>query len=136
MRRILIGFAAVIGLIVAGLGAILVFPQITEQLIALTCSMTAPSENCQRRMVAMGHVWSRKGNLARAADWYARAANGGNVAGMFHLAWVYEESGARHLAEVVRDIHASNQNDWPVDFGNPAARLLDPDYQRAADLYR
>jgi hypothetical protein len=136
MRRILIGFAAVVGLIIAGLGAMMVFPQITEQLIALTCSMTAPSESCQRRMVAMGHTWSLKGNLTRAAIWYARAANGGNAAGMFHLAWLYEKSGARHLAEVVRDIQASNQNDGPVDFGDPAARPLEPDYQHAAGLYR
>lgn len=136
MRRILIGLAAVIGLIVAGFGAMMVFPQITEQLIALTCSMTAPNESCQRRMVAMGHTWSRKGNLTRAAMWYARAANGGNAAGMFHLAWLYEKSGARHLAQVARDIQASNQNGGPVDFGDPAARLLEPDYQHAADLYR
>jgi hypothetical protein len=56
MRRILIGLLTLIGLTVGVLGASMVFPQISEMLISLTCSIDAPSDNCQRRMLAMGHV--------------------------------------------------------------------------------
>ncbi len=134
MRRILIGLCAIIGLAIAAFGATMVFPQISEKLIALTCSMDAPSENCQRRMVGMGHVWSRKADFDRAAVWYAHAANGGSAAGMFHRAWLYEESGERHIMQTVRSFQAAIGDGQPVSY--LSSRPPNPDFQRAADLYR
>jgi hypothetical protein len=52
MRRFLIIAGVLVGLVVAGGGAMLVCPQISELVIKLTCSMTDPSATCQERMLA------------------------------------------------------------------------------------
>jgi len=84
--------------LIAVLAAFLFIPQISELGIVLTCSRTAPSASCVTRMRAMGHVWSRRDNLDRAAGWYERAARDGqDEASMFHLAWTYEQSGIRNI---------------------------------------
>ncbi len=102
VRRILLIAGILFGLVVVFFGAEFLFPQIVEAELKLTCPMTAPSANCQVRMVSMGHVWALRGNLARAAVWYSRAAEAGNPAAMFHLAWAHEQRGYHGFKATLR----------------------------------
>ena len=102
VRRILLIAGILFGLVVVFFGAEFLFPQIVEAELKLTCPMTAPSANCQARMVSMGHVWALRGNLARAAVWYSRAAEAGNPAAMFHLAWAHEQRGYHGFKATLR----------------------------------
>ena len=70
-----------------GLGGWATLPHIVGLAIAATCPLPL-SENCQNRMRALGHIWSRRGNPERAAQWYERGAQAGDPSAMFHLAWV------------------------------------------------
>jgi hypothetical protein len=137
MRRILVAFAVLAVLSVAAVTAMLTVPQVVEKSIEWTCSLTQPTGTCQVRMRAMGHVWSRKGDLARAELWYARAAEGGDAASMFHLAWVYEQAGQADYQAAVRTISDEARVDALMQ-GPGAARQLLPqgNFVRAADWYR
>ncbi len=70
-------------------------PRFLEVMIDRDCSQPNPGESCLTRMRALGHVWSKRGRLVRAKLWYGRAAEHGNAAAMFHLAWVHEELALR-----------------------------------------
>jgi hypothetical protein len=135
MRRFFIIAGVLVGLVVAGGGALLMFPQVTETVIKLTCSMTDPSENCQQRMLAMGHVWSRKGRLDRATIWYARAAQKHYPPALFHLAWVIEEGGYGDVKDAVVKLAADNNGfGGAADFDN--GRAGHDKFEAAAKLYR
>lgn len=97
MRLMLCVTVSVAGLVALFFGAVVTYPEIAEKFIENTCSMTAPSEGCSHRMIAMGHTWSLKGNLGRARLWYTRVANLGEPAAMFHLAWTYQKQGYEGL---------------------------------------
>lgn len=125
LRRILLATGILFGLVIAFFGAEYAFPQIIEVELKLTCSMSAPSANCQRRMVSMGHVWSLRGETARAAAWYSRAAEAGNAAGMFHLAWCHEQRG---YGQVKANLSARS--------GDLASSLRGAGFQEAAKWYR
>lgn len=135
MRRFLIVAGALVGLVIAGGGALLIFPQISEQVIKLTCSMTDPSMTCQRRMLAMGHTWSLKGRLDRATIWYARAAQKHYPPALFHLAWAIEEGGYGDIEDAVKQIAAENNGfGASTDFDNgPPGRAK---FEAAVKLYR
>ena len=81
------------GAVVAGFVAFAAFPQINEKLVEATCSMTAPDRGCRARMVALGHIWSGRDDLNRAAVWYRRGAETGDREAMFHLAWTHQQLG-------------------------------------------
>lgn len=59
--------------------------------IRVDCPGRSPGEGCLARMRAMGHIWSDAGELEKAEYWYGEAAERGDTAAMFHLAWVYDE---------------------------------------------
>ena len=71
MRRIVWSIAVLLGLPIAAFAAMAAFPQISEKIIEMSCSMTDPDEGCRHRMIAMGHTWSIKGDLERAREWLA-----------------------------------------------------------------
>lgn len=137
MRRIWIAFAALVLLSAAAVTALLTVPQVIEKSIEWTCSFTQPSDTCLVRMRAMGHVWSRKGDLARAEIWYRRAADHGDAVSMFHLAWIYEEAGQADVETAFRTISDEARTDALMD-GPEAARKLLPqaNFVRAAQWYR
>jgi TPR repeat protein len=134
MRRFLIVLGIVIAVIAGGAGAVLVFPQITELAIRLTCSMTDPNKSCQQRMLAMGHVWSLKGDLDRATIWYARAAQKHMPAALFHLAWAIEEGGYADVKQRVRQLAGENAG-FAGSGDNPLLPGGDK-FAAAAKLYR
>jgi hypothetical protein len=70
MRRILVAFTVLAVLSVVAVTTVLTVPQVVEKTIEWTCSLAQPTETCQVRMRVMGHLWSRKGDLARAELWY------------------------------------------------------------------
>lgn len=133
MHRILVPIAAFAVLSVAAVTAVLTVPQLSEISIAWTCSANHPTEACLTRMRAMGHVWSRKSDLARAESWYARAAEHGDAASMFHLAWLYEEAGRAESQAVIRS--TSNAASGGGLTEGPDA-LPQGNFYRAADWYR
>jgi Sel1 repeat-containing protein len=133
MRRVLISIAAVLGLFVAAFGALALFPQISEKIIEVTCSMTDPDQGCRRRMVAMGHTWSIKGEFERAREWYARVADLGEPDAMFHLAWAYQMAAYGDLKQSLRDFKNSG-NDDPSDRVRNALRS--GNFKNAATWYR
>jgi hypothetical protein len=136
MRRILVVCVVVAVMSVAAVTVLLNVPQIMEKSIEWTCSLTHPTDSCLVRMRAMGHVWSRKGDLARAEFWYARAAEGGDAAAMFHLAWVYEKAGeADRRAAMSAAADAARAG---VPMQGPAAgdQMPQGNFFRAADWYR
>jgi hypothetical protein len=94
MRKFAVILAALV--LVAGAAWIEILP-ITGFVIDLTCSASAPSAACQSRMRSLGHLWSQRGNLEKARVWYARAAEAGDVAAMFHLGWVYQQTAEAEL---------------------------------------
>ena len=133
MRRFLIIAGVVVGLMIVGAAAMLVFPQISEQVVRLTCSMTDPDESCQRRMLAMGHAWSLKGRLDRATIWYARAAQKHYPPALFHLAWAIEEGGYGDIKQRVTQL-AEDNSGFAASDGVP---LPGSDkFEAAAKLYR
>jgi hypothetical protein len=84
-----------IGLIfflILGGGAFVALPWITEAKLLWDCTEPGPSETCLTRMRAMGHVWSRKGDMEKARFWYAQPAERGDPIAMFHLAWTYDQA--------------------------------------------
>jgi TPR repeat protein len=88
-------------------------------------------------MRAVGHVWSRKGNLAKAELWYARAAEHGDAASMFHLAWIYEQAGQADYLAAIRTISDQARTDALMEGPDAARKLLPQDnFIRAADWYR
>lgn len=62
-----------------------------EAKIRAECSERDPGAACVTRMRAMGHIWSQAGDLEKAEHWYHEAAERGDTAAMFHLAWVYDK---------------------------------------------
>jgi hypothetical protein len=133
MRRFLTIAAVVIVLLVGAGGAMLMFPQISEVVLRLTCSMADPSRTCQERMLAMGHAWSLKGDLGRATLWYARAAQKHLPAALFHLAWAIEEGGYGDIKEHVKQLAGGDTGFAASD--NPALPGGDK-FEAAAKLYR
>jgi len=103
--------AVALGLLIAAFAAMAAFPQIGEKIIEMTCSMTDPDEGCRRRMVAMGHTWSIKGDLEHAREWYARIAEIGEPDAMFHLAWTYQMTGYGDMKRNLRELKNSHNND-------------------------
>jgi len=137
MRRILIAFAVLAVLSVAAITTMLTVPQVIEKSIEWTCSLAHPTESCLRRMRAIGHVWSRKGDPVRAKLWYARAAEYGDAASMFHLAWVYEEAGQADYQAAIRTISDQARTDALMEGPDAVRKLLPQDnFVRAADWYR
>jgi len=137
MRRIFIITASLVGLLAVVVAANFQFPQITETALKMQCSMTAPSENCQKRMVSMGHVWALKDNLARAAIWYDRAAQAGDPFAMFHLAWVYERAGDRDFKMTVRQAADNNRMNAFHDGPDLSPALATSgNFKLAAEWYR
>ena len=134
MRRFLIVSGIGIAVVVGGAGAMMVFPQITEAAIKLTCSLTDPSKGCQERMLAMGHVWSLKGDLDRATIWYARAAQKHMPAALFHLAWAIEEGGYSDSNQRVRQL-AEEDGGFAASSDNQPLLASDK-FKAAANLYR
>lgn len=135
MRRFLVISGIIIAVIVAAAGAVLMFPQITEVAIRLTCSMTDPSRTCQERMLAMGHVWSLKGDRDRATLWYARAAQKQLPAALFHLAWAVEQGGYRQLQDFIRQAGDTNNGfGSEIDLGGPRGGR--DNFEAAEKLYR
>lgn len=138
MRRLFVIAGVLVCLLIAGGAALLFVPEVTEKQVELTCSMTAPSEGCQSRMTAMGHVWSIKGRLDRAAIWYQRAAEAGDPVAMFHLAWIYDTNGASLAGGLVRQFEALDMDVPQADRAREretAARRHE-NFQRAAEWYR
>jgi len=88
MRKIII---LVVSIIILASSIYVALPWMLEKKIEMECVLSKPSEACVVRMRAMGHMWSRRDNLPRARIWYGRAAEHGDAAAMFHLAWVYEQ---------------------------------------------
>lgn len=88
MRRIAVVIAVVVAL--GGVIWLEILP-ITGLLIDWNCSEPQASASCQVRMRALGHLWSRRGNLDDAEKWYLRAAEAGDAASMFHLGWAYQQ---------------------------------------------
>ncbi len=137
MRRIFLVIVLLVGTVVVGFGAVLIFPQISEKGIEWTCSITKPDKRCQNRMVAMGHIWSRKGNLDRAMIWYARAAQGHHPAALFHLAWILEQDGIAELKGVLRDLGDPNSIlAEMIDTQNNPGALGNARFDAAEKLYR
>jgi TPR repeat protein len=100
MARIVRRFAKwLVALLV--LGGVLWFatPYLFGAFIDLTCT-TPPDGTCQTRMRDLGHLWSARGDIAKAQGWYSFAAGGGDPASMFHLAWTYGET---YRAEMAAD---------------------------------
>ena len=133
MRKVFLAIAGVLGLLVAAFGALTAFPQISEKIIEMTCSMTDPDQGCRRRMVAMGHTWSIKGEFERAREWYARVAGLGEPDAMFHLAWAYQMAAYGDLKQSLRDFKNSSTDD-PSDRVRNALRS--GNFKNAATWYR
>ncbi len=93
MRLFLWIAGSVTGLAIAAAVVFIAIPQAQEKYLEMTCSMTAPDAACQNDLVRMGHVWSERSQFERAIPWYARAAEAGDAAAMFHLAWTYQRIG-------------------------------------------
>lgn len=117
---------AIVVAAVAFAAAVLLVPQITETVIRLTCSQDRPSKTCIVRMRAMGDVWALKGNLLRAQQWYAKAADHGDLVAAFDLGWAYEQTAAANLADLVKQSAS----------GLEPTRLSKPDFNLAATAYR
>lgn len=94
MRKLAVVIATVV--VIAGAAWVEILP-ITGLVIDWTCPASAPSASCQGRMRSLGHLWSQRGNLEKASGWYARAAEAGDVAAMFHLGWVYQQTAEAEL---------------------------------------
>lgn len=137
VRRILIALAAVAVMSSAIATVLFTVPEAIEKSIEWTCSLTQPTDRCVVRMRAMGHVWSRKGDLARAETWYRRAADHGDAASMFHLAWIYEKAGQADLNSAFRRMTDEARIDAPMEDPEAAKRLLSQaNLTRAAEWYR
>jgi TPR repeat protein len=126
VKRLLWIALSIAALAVAGFAALPLFPQIFEKLIEHQCSLDKPDGTCQRRMVALGHMWSYTENFERAAIWYRRVAIHGDPAAMFHLAWTYEQLGGRNLKATFAYRRAVEQLDMAAD--------LNLDYSKVAGL--
>lgn len=94
MRKALIILGSIAAIAVLGFFTI-TSPRVMEKNIAWSCQV--PTERCLVRMRGMGHVWSSKDNLDRAAHWYQRAAEAGDPAAMFHLGWIFEARGSHDV---------------------------------------
>ncbi len=92
-------------------------------------------------MRAMGHVWSRKGDMEKARFWYAQSAERGDPIAMFHLAWthdqaVLDDADTRYLRMAAREEAIERGEAPPV---RPASDKINIDtakkwYQKSADL--
>jgi Sel1 repeat-containing protein len=137
MRKVLWLIAGVASLLVATFAAMAAFPQTGEKLIEMSCSMKQPDENCQRRMMAMGHTWSMKGDLARAREWYGRVADLGDAEAMFHVGWTYHTGTYGRLKEALEGMRASNAEITPERLRdalqNDDIRMADKWYGKAVE---
>jgi len=134
MRRVFWLAAAALVLLISAFGAVAIFPQLSEKIIEMTCSMTNPDAGCRRRMVAMGHVWAAKYDLERALLWYARVADLGEPDAMFHLAWAYHASGFDDVRSFARNVGNSEADpDRLADALTRSFRLADKWYRNAAE---
>lgn len=109
----------------------LTLPAVMEKNFEWTCG-AATTERCVIRMRGMGHVLSYKGNLDRAAFWYRRAADTGDVASMFHLGWTLEQKGLAQFQEAIRDMAARRETDVP----DQSLSFSRSHFQDAASWYR
>ncbi len=139
MRKLLIG---IVCLIVVVVGALLAMPWIAEAKLHSECSGPKPDETCLTRMRAMGHVWSRKGDMAKAKDWYGQAAVGGDPQAMFHLAWIHEQAAIEDTKEHFRRMaeKPASADGGPMRVSSTSERgrrnidLAKEWYQKSADL--
>ena len=99
MRRVLIILGCCLSVALGAGAAILAFPEITEKIITWTCDDHRPSDRCLLRMRAMGHIWSRKKDLARAEYWYAKSASHGDIESFFHLGWIFQHRAVEAAAD-------------------------------------
>ena len=133
-----VAILAVISLSTFIAGIAVNFSWLIEKKLEFECSgASAASEACMDRMRAMGHVWSYKGDLARAQFWYAKSANAGDPKAMFHLAWVYEEMAHQDFAaEIQRAAQSagSGATESPTAIDMTAAEH--PNIAQAVDWYR
>jgi hypothetical protein len=121
-------------LAIGGFASLALFPQISEKVIEHQCSLEKPNASCQRRMVALGHMWTVDGNYERAAAWYGRVAVHGDPAAMFHLAWTHEQLGARHLKATFAYRQAVEQLDMVSDLKLDYSKITG--FPEALDWYR
>lgn len=101
MRKIIVAFVALIavaGAVLFGISQ----PAVMEKIVEWTCD--TPTERCLVRMRALGHLWSRHGNIERAAHWYRKGADADDPLAMFHLAWALERNG------IAETIHAASRS--------------------------
>lgn len=96
LRRTLYCLAG-IGLL--GGGLFTAMPWLVEIKLIRDCSEGPPSEECVTRMRAMGNIWSKRGDMDNAELWYRQAAGTGDPVAMFHLAWTYQETMRRNMAD-------------------------------------
>lgn len=87
MRKLAV-FGGFLGLVVAAAVVALTDPWVGEKVLQWRCPQATPE--CQIRMRALAHMWSGKENWERARYWYARPAEAGDAASMFHMGWLEE----------------------------------------------
>ena len=117
-------------------------PWIAEAKLHWECSGPKPGETCLTRMRVMGHVWSRKGDMAKAKDWYGQAAVGGDPQAMFHLAWIHEQAAIEDTKEHFRRMaeKLASADGGPIRVSSTSERgrrnidLAKEWYQKSADL--
>jgi hypothetical protein len=109
-------------------------PWVMEKSIEWTCK--EPTERCIVRMRGMGHVWSHKDNLDRAAHWYRLAAEAGDPAAMFHLGWTFEGHGMGDIKSFIAALAKARGADDADDQATEEPRLSRQSFESAADWYR
>jgi TPR repeat protein len=138
MRRLRIIIACLLGVALIIAGLIWASPWIAERGLVSDCLHPQPSALCVERMRVMGHVWSRFGRIERAGSWYERAADEGDAAAMFHLAWIHQERARREREDNFRRM--AERSDSEASSASPAvARAPDPgeaESELAEDWYR
>jgi hypothetical protein len=88
VRKLIVIVVAVLALSGAGAYAFL-SPKVLEWRVEQACSEM--TESCTTRARALAHLWAYQGENERAVHWYRRAAEAGDAASMFHLAWMMEQ---------------------------------------------
>lgn len=100
MRKTFFLVAAIAGLAASGMIALMLSGEIGDAMVRAACSGEVFTDRCRNSVRANGHLWAARGNLERAQQWYAYAAERDDPVAMFHLAWTYEELGRSDIERI------------------------------------
>lgn len=67
------------------------------------CLTEAPRNDCNDRARAMAHLLSAGEKWKDAEEWYRYAAERGDTASMFHLAWIYAQQAPNNFGKQIQE---------------------------------